>query len=76
MEISKGVSVDLVAGVVEIKALEGAAKLSLDLGKLAVPMLDGLMAQVESGAIDPVKGTDIDKDLILRVLGLVKGALV
>lgn len=66
MEITKGVTLDLQGGKVVLSA---------DLGSFANPVIDGLIAKVTSGAIDPIKGTDLDKDAMLTVLKYLKGEL-
>ena len=58
-EISKGVVAKLEGGV---------ASLSVDLGQLVVPALEKFKSQVESGEIDLIKGTDIDKDVLVKAL--------
>lgn len=76
MEIGKNVKVDLKEGKVVLDVNDGAAVLAVNLGVLATPVLDGLIAKVESGAIDPVKGTDLDKEAMLRALNFLKSELL
>lgn len=67
MEVSKGLEIDL---------KDGKIVLSYDLKQVAVPVLDGLVAKVESGEIDPIKGTDLDKDAMLKALAFLKAELL
>jgi hypothetical protein len=46
-----------------------------DLGAFIIPALDKLKEDVESGKIDPVKGTDLDKIAIEQVIELLKKQL-
>lgn len=66
MEITKGVTLDYAAGALVLKA---------EIAAVAIPVLDDVKAKVESGEIDPVKGTDLDKMLVLQVIELLKSAL-
>lgn len=61
MVITKGVQLDYSAGKLALTA---------DLGGLLIPILEDLKAKVESGAIDPIKGTDLDKVAIEQVIAL------
>lgn len=67
MEIAKGIDADYKDGkiIVEVKVAEQV-----------VPVLDGVIGKIESGEIDLVKGTDIDKTVALQVLGLLKDYIV
>lgn len=60
MELAKGV---------ELKYEEGKLILSADVKAL---VLDGLEAQIQSGAIDIVHGTDMDKELLLKAIAALK----
>lgn len=61
MELAKGV---------ELKYEGGKAILTADVASLAIPMLEDIKKKVESGEIDPVKGTDLDKLAIEQVIAL------
>lgn len=50
--------------LVKLLAKEYAEKAILD-----------LKSKIESGAVDPVKGTDLDKDLMLKAIGLLLAKL-
>ena len=61
MEIFKG-------GELDYK--EGKVVLAVEIAALVVPSIESIKAQIESGAIDPVKGTDIDKTVMLQSIDL------
>lgn len=64
MDLGHGLSLDYAGG-------EVVAKL-----KVAVPVLawlDEQKAKIESGEIDPIKGTDLDKAALLQAIELLKG---
>lgn len=60
MEISKGVEVKFEAGVLILSA------------DVKILVLDGIEAQIQSGAIDIVSGTDMDKELLLKAIAALK----
>lgn len=66
MEVSKGL---------DLEFKDGKIVLSYDLKQVAVPVLDGLAAKVQSGEIDPVKGTDLDKDAMLKAIAFLKSEI-
>jgi hypothetical protein len=66
IEVSKGVTVDYKDGKVVVEA---------QVAQFANPVLDDLKAKVESGAIDPIKGTDIDKSVLLSAIDFLKAAV-
>lgn len=73
MEIGKsGVTVDYKEGALVITALEGNAELKIKAAAALNPVLDKFAAQVESGEIDPIKGTDLDKAALLKAIELIK----
>ena len=78
MELGRGISVDYQEGELLIKAQGNGFEIVAkgQVAGLALPVLDQLRAQVESGAIDPIKGTDLDKGMILQVIDGLKAALV
>lgn len=59
MELAKGV-------VGEFK--EGKIVISVEVASMVAPILADLKAKIESGAIDPVKGTDMDKEALLKAI--------
>lgn len=63
MEISKGVDVDY---------KEGNAVLTVKVVDLIQPLLEKFKADVNSGAVDPIKGTDYDKMAILAGIELLE----
>lgn len=66
LEVSKGVTVDYKDGKVVVEA---------QVAQFANPVLDDLKAKVESGEIDPIKGTDLDKSVILGAIEFLKSAV-
>jgi hypothetical protein len=70
MEIAKGVVADYKDGVASVGAFEGALVLQLKVGALLLPVVAEYKAKLESGEIDPIKGTDIDKMVLVQALDL------
>lgn len=66
MEISKGVTVEYVEGAVVLKA---------QIKALVLEELAKVKAKFESGEIDLIKGTDMDKQAALMVIGAIEAAL-
>lgn len=62
---------ELVKGV-ELEYKEGKLVLSAEVAAVLNPVLDGYIAKVESGEIDLIKGTDMDKYAALQVLQALK----
>jgi len=78
MEMGK-FKADLIAGEVllQYEIAEGAhVKLSAPVGVLALPVLDGIKVKIEAGEIDPIKGTELDKEAMLKLLEEIKKLLV
>ena len=65
-EITKGVTFELEGGVAAVKA---------DLNVLAIPVLESIQAKIESGEIDPIKGTDLDAVVMNKVIEQLKVVL-
>ena len=57
---------------VELDFKAGKVLVTVDLKSLIVPALPSLKNDVESGKIDPIKGTDLDKDAIVHVLDIIE----
>lgn len=55
MEVSKYVSYD-------------HGKIIIDLAAVIKPAIEAYKAKVESGEVDLVKGTDLDKDVLVKAL--------
>lgn len=66
MEITHGVTVEY---------KDGKIVGSVEVLKLVNPVLDLAAAKVESGEIDPIKGTDLDKEALLKAIAFLKVAL-
>lgn len=56
----------------EVDYAEGCVVVKVKVAAAAVPFLDGMIAKVESGDIDPIKGTDLDKAAMLQLLNALK----
>lgn len=73
MEIGQsGVFVEYKEGKAVVSAYEGAIVLEIKAALVINPALDKLSAKVESGEIDLIKGTDLDKAALLKAIELVK----
>lgn len=73
MEIGKsGVSVDYKEGKAIVSAFEGAVELTVKAALIVNPALDGFAAKVESGEVDLIKGTDLDKTALLQAIAFIK----
>lgn len=70
MELGSGFKADYVSGEVVVSGLDGGLELKFKLAALIKPFVADIEAKIESGAIDPVAGTDMDK---VAMLALVEG---
>ena len=77
MEVAKGLDVSVSGGqiVLSYKFEGGSLSGSYDLLKVAGPALDAIAAKVQSGEIDPVKGTDLDKEAMLKAIAFLKAEI-
>lgn len=78
MEVFKGVSLDYVEKNVLVEVELGSdqkAKLFLPVGPLLIPVIEKFKAQIEAGQIDPIKGTDLDKQVMLTAVNALKDFL-
>ena len=66
MELTKGVTAEF---------KEGKAIIVADVGALLLPLLDQTKAKIESGEMDLIKGTDLEKAPVLAAIELIKGYL-
>lgn len=66
MEISKGVSVDY---------KDGKVVAEIEVASLIVPKLDELKAKIESGEIDPIKGTSLDAVAMIGAIDFIKAEI-
>lgn len=74
MEVGK-LKVDLKDGELQMQyplAENQFVKMSVPVAAAANPLFDSLIAKVESGEIDPIKGTDLDKVAMLQALQFLK----
>lgn len=60
---------------VEVEYKEGKIVASVEVAKIVVPALESIEAKVESGEIDPVKGTDLDRAALLKAIAFLKVAV-
>lgn len=73
MEIgNSNIHVNYKDGALLVTALDGNAELKLKAAAAVNPVLDSVVAKFESGEIDLIKGTDIDKDVALKIISLLK----
>ena len=68
MDLAKEVKVEYKDGKLMVSALDGKLALSLEVSAIAKPVLMGLKAKIDSGEIDLIKGTDIDKMVADKVI--------
>ena len=78
MDLGHGISVDYQEGELVMKAQGNGFEIVAkgQVAGLALPVLDQIRAKVESGEIDPIKGTEFDKAMILQVIDTLKASLV
>lgn len=60
------------ANGVELAVQDGKAILSVEFGAIVNPALDAVKADIESGKIDLVKGTDMDKEFLMKAIDFIK----
>lgn len=64
----------LAEGIV-LDYVDGKVMLSAEVRALVAPALDSIKAKVESGEIDPIKGTDLDKQALLKAIEYIKSVI-
>lgn len=69
------VKFDFENGVASVSALDGAIELKVKPLSLVGPALDAFAAKVESGEVDLVKNTDLDKQALLKAVEFIKAEL-
>lgn len=57
---------------IELDFKAGKVVVSIDLKSLIVPALQSLKNDIESGKVDPIKGTDLDKEALVHVLDIIE----
>lgn len=74
MEVTKGLLVDYKEGSLQLTYSNGPITGTVSVKAAAVlnPVLDGFQAKLESGEIDPIKGTDLDKTVLLQAIAYVR----
>jgi hypothetical protein len=60
----------------ELEYKDGKIVLSADILPVLAGPLSKLKADIESGKIDPIHGTDLDKEFMLKAVDFVEKALV
>lgn len=66
MKLAEGITLDYV---------DGKVKLEAEVRALVLPALESVKAKIESGEIDPIKGTDLDKTALLKAIEILKGVV-
>ena len=66
-EITKGVTIEYRDGKIVAEA---------EVAQFINPVLESLEAKIISGEIDPIKGIDVDKDLLLSAIKFLKSSNV
>jgi hypothetical protein len=67
MEVLKGVELDY---------KEGKVVVSVAVANMVIPAVDALKAKIEAGDVDLIKGTDLDKEILLKAIDYIKAELV
>jgi len=62
-------------GVGKVSAFDGGVELHVKPLVLLGPALDGVKAKIESGEIDLIKGTDLDKEGLLKAIEFIKAEI-
>ena len=70
MEIKK----EIIKGV-EVEYKGGDITLTAKVASFLIPEIEKIEAKVMSGEIDLIKGTDLDKDVMLKALSFIKEKL-
>ena len=68
MQMGK-LKIDMVAGelVLAVEVKEGAeVKVMAPMAVLLMPAVEALEAKIVAGEIDPIKGTDLDKEVLMK----------
>lgn len=66
MEVMKNVQVNLQGGKVVLE---------VNVAAMALPAVEGIEAKIQSGEIDIIKGTDLDKEVLLKAIEFIKAEL-
>ena len=65
----------VIAQGVELKYEGGKLILTAEVAQLILPKIEELKAKINDGSIDPIKGTDADKMMLLLLLEFIKGQI-
>lgn len=71
MNLGKDVVAEFKGGKLVV-SIPGKLDLSLNVGGVAIPELEKIEAKIQSGEIDIIKGTDLDKAAFLTVIAAIK----
>lgn len=72
-EIGKsGIMVDYKDGKATLSGMDGGIELTVKTAVLLNPVLDDLSAKVQAGKIDLIKGTQLDNEILLKVIAKIK----
>ena len=61
---------------VEVNLKDGKIVLEVAVAAMLVPAIEGVKAKIEAGEIDLIKGTDLDKEVMLKAIDFLKAELV
>jgi hypothetical protein len=61
---------------VELDYKEGKVVVSVAVAAMVIPAVDALKAKIEAGDVDLIKGTDLDKEILLKAIDYIKAELV
>lgn len=77
MELSNGLVIDYKEGALQLEYVSGALTGTIKVQAAAVinPILESFKAKVESGEVDPIKGTDLDKTIMLQAIAFLQAEL-
>lgn len=62
-------------GNVDLEYTGGNIVITAPVGSMLKPALEKIRADIASGAIDPIKGTDLDAIMLNKVLDALEGAI-
>lgn len=60
---------------VEANLKDGKIVVEINVGAMLIPAIEGVKAKIEAGEIDLIKGTDIDKEVMLKAIDFLKAEL-
>jgi hypothetical protein len=75
-QLGKDVVAKLEGGELVVSGLNGAIELKVKAKQLLQPKLDEIKADIATGKIDPIKGTNLDQSAMLAVLAYIEEKLL